>query len=90
MPHPHREDGFNTHAKKEKVRREDKEHHSQESGFDHHGTNHLTHRCKPAIALEEFTHFLKKLEDSVVELFYQDNPTYSILKTSFIMKKEKV
>ena len=71
MPHPRREEGFNRHAKKEKVRREDREHRSQDRGFDHHGMNHLTHKRKPATALEDSGPSLKKLEDSVTELFHQ-------------------
>nr|GEZ01018.1 paired amphipathic helix protein Sin3-like 4 [Tanacetum cinerariifolium] len=70
MPHPHQEDGFNRHAKKEKLKWEDREHRSQDRGFDHR-TNHLTHRRKPASALKDSSPSLKKLEDFVAELFHQ-------------------
>nr|GFC29529.1 paired amphipathic helix protein Sin3-like 3 isoform X2 [Tanacetum cinerariifolium] len=71
MLHPHREDGFNRQTKKQKMRREDREHRSQDRGFDHHGTNRLTHNRKPASTLEDSAPSLKKLEDSVAELFHQ-------------------
>nr|GEX97034.1 paired amphipathic helix protein Sin3-like 4 isoform X2 [Tanacetum cinerariifolium] len=71
MLHHHREDGFNRHTKKEKISREDREHRSQDRGFDHHGTNRLTYNRKPASALEDYAPSLKKLEDSVAELFHQ-------------------
>ncbi|KVH97754.1 hypothetical protein Ccrd_000113, partial [Cynara cardunculus var. scolymus] len=50
------------HGEKEKVRREDREHHSHNKDFDHHGMNRSTHKRKSANALE----------DSVAELFHQD------------------
>nr|GFA27672.1 paired amphipathic helix protein Sin3-like 4 [Tanacetum cinerariifolium] len=80
MPHPHQEDGFNRHAKKEKLKREDREHRSQDRGFDHHGTNHLTHRRKPASALEDSSPSLKKLEDFVAKL----DPKVQILKSEAV------
>ncbi|KAI3720274.1 hypothetical protein L6452_21187 [Arctium lappa] len=69
MPDPCHEEGFirpnkehRKHGEKEKVRREDREHHSHSRDFDHHGTNRSSHKRKSANALE----------DSVAELFHQD------------------
>lgn len=49
------------HGEKEIVRRDEREHQSQDRDSDHHVMNPLTHKRKSAFALE----------DSVTELFHQ-------------------